>query len=329
MPISLTSSILNPESSPLYKDVQDFLREFAKNNQSLSIKVKKMALAQFISYLDDLTILNWQELHLKDIKSYICLRASKMPAKNQKTARLLPLSPASLRTHLSALRVFFKYLVDQKILPKNPILALKSPKLPQRLVKSINPETLINIIEQQPNNQLEIRDLAMLELFYASGLRLAELTNLCMHDLDFSSKEVRVNQGKGGKDRVIPLGSKAQDALLNWFEVRATWLKDSTIGTVFLNKHGLAISARQVSNRIKQFAKKSMPGINLHPHLLRHSMATHVLEGSADIRAVQELLGHADISSTEVYTQLDFAHLCRVYDSAHPRAHMKNLKKPK
>lgn len=316
---------LNPESSALYPIAEDFLTEFSRSNNSLSTKVKRVAIGQLIFYLDDLTINNWSDVHIKDIKSYMSLRTVPMTLQKQKGAKLMPLSAQSLRTHLSAIRVFFNYLVDHKIISNNLMVSIKSPKMPMCLPKTIEASRLARIIEQVPNDSFEIRDKAIIELFYSSGLRLEELANLDIPDIDLDTQEVRVNKGKGDKDRVVPLGAKARDALILWLTVRAQLLKDSNpqmpVMAFFLNRHGQRISTRQISNRIKEFARKSETGINLHPHLLRHCMATHVLESSRDIRAVQELLGHANIATTEIYTHLDFEHLARNYDMSHPRAH--------
>lgn len=314
----------------LYSIAEEFFFEFSQTNQTLSNKVKKTAIGQLIVYLDDLTIDNWADVHLKDIKSYIALRSHSMTLSAQKRAKLLPLSTHSLRTHLSAIRVFFNYLVDRKIIASNLILSIKPPKMPMRLPKSIEASRLATIIEQVPKDYLEIRDKAIIELFYSSGLRLEELANLDLNDIDLETQEVRVNQGKGDKDRIVPLGAQARDALILWLAVRSQLLKDVKapipVRAFFLNRYGQRISTRQISNRVKAFATKSGTGVNLHPHLLRHSMATHVLEGSRDIRAVQELLGHANIATTEIYTHLNFEHLAKNYDMSHPRAH-KNKKK--
>jgi integrase/recombinase XerC len=228
------------------------------------------------------------------------------------------LNPRSVQRRLSALRGFFNYLIREKVLKSNPAADIRAPKAAKRLPKTLDVDQVATLLERKPTDALSRRDLAMLELLYSSGLRLAELAGLDVTDLDLADRTVRV-LGKGSKTRVLPVGGKAVTALRAWLGERKSLVKDGA-GALFVGQNGRRLGARAIQRRIGRWAAGSNLNVPVHPHLLRHSFATHLLESSRDLRGVQELLGHADISTTQVYTHLDFAHLARIYDESHPRA---------
>lgn len=202
----------------------------------------------------------------------------------------------------------------------NPVVGLNAPKSPKKLPKPMDVDQLQQLFEQPAASVLEFRDRAMIELFYSSGLRLAELVSLNLNDIDFRDASLRVT-GKGRKTRQLPIGRMAIQALDQWLDQREQ-LASLEQQALFVSKQGKRISPRSVQLRLKKWALESGQG-NLHPHRLRHSFASHMLESSGDLRAVQELLGHADIATTQIYTHLDFQHLADVYDGSHPRAKKK------
>ena len=233
------------------------------------------------------------------------------------------LSSKSIARALSAWRGFYDYLVQHKGFTQNPVIGLRAPKTAKTLPHALSVDQAIQLVDIQGDGLLEVRDHAILELFYSSGLRLAELVNLDMGMLDFAEGTVTVT-GKGSKTRIVPLGSHAANALKNWLEKRAGISIDpKDQNAVFVTQQGRRITPRAVQYRVKSWAVKQGINTDMHPHLLRHSFATHVLQSSQDLRAVQEMLGHANISTTQVYTHLDFHHLAKIYDSAHPRAKKK------
>lgn len=232
------------------------------------------------------------------------------------------LSGCSLARVLSAWRGFFHYLIREHGLPVNPCVGLRAPKSPKALPDSLSPDEAVHLVEMKAETLLDVRDKAMFELLYSSGLRLAEMVNLDPVDLDFADASVRVT-GKGNKTRVVPLGKHAIAALQHWLTLRAS-LAQPEETAVFVGKNGKRIAHRTVQHQLRQWGIKQGIASNVHPHVLRHSFATHVLQSSGDLRAVQEMLGHASISSTQIYTHLDFQYLAKTYDSAHPRAKKKS-----
>jgi integrase/recombinase XerC len=228
------------------------------------------------------------------------------------------LGPRSVQRRLSALRGFFNYLIREKVLDANPAADIRAPKAPKRLPKTLDVDQVSSLLARSPKDGLGRRDVAMLELLYSSGLRLSELAGLDVTDLDLADRTVRV-LGKGSKTRVLPVGSKAVAAIRAWLVERKALVRDGG-GALFVGQGGRRLGARAIQRRIGRWARASGLNVPVHPHLLRHSFATHLLESSRDLRGVQELLGHADISTTQVYTHLDFAHLARIYDESHPRA---------
>lgn len=233
------------------------------------------------------------------------------------------LSSASIARMLSSWRGFFHYLVHHQGFKHNPVVGLRAPKSPRTLPNTLNIEQTNKLIELEGDDPLTLRDKAILELFYSSGLRLNELVSLNLTELDLAQGLVTVT-GKGNKTRTVPMGSKAIQALNTWLQCRPIWLtQDPNQPAVFVNKQGKRITGRNIEYRIKAWAVKQGLNTSVHPHMLRHSFASHVLQSSGDLRAVQEMLGHANISTTQIYTHLDYQHLTKVYDQAHPRARKK------
>ena len=229
---------------------------------------------------------------------------------------------ATVRRHLSSLRGFFRHLVDHGELRFNPALEVRAPKQAQPLPKTLTREDAARLVEAPAGDSaIAARDRAILELFYSSGLRLAELQGLDLDAFESDLSEVRVT-GKGSRQRVVPVGRKAREALRGWLRVRPE-CADAGERALFVSRLGTRLSRGSIGTRLAYWARRAGLGVRVHPHRLRHSFATHLLEESGDLRAVQELLGHASISTTQVYTHLDFAHLARIYDSAHPRARRK------
>jgi integrase/recombinase XerC len=228
------------------------------------------------------------------------------------------LSGRSIQRRLSALRTFYNYLLREHAVTHNPGLDVSAPRSEQHLPDTLNVDDIARLMNVTASDTLALRDIAILELMYSSGLRLSELVALDTGDMDYNEAMVRVT-GKGAKTRVLPVGSKAISALRAWMRVRPRQLADGETA-VFTGRGGKRLGVRAVQQRIKVFARRQGIAGSIHPHTLRHSFASHLLESSGDLRAVQELLGHADISTTQIYTHLDFQHLAQVYDKAHPRA---------
>ncbi|GGC92922.1 tyrosine recombinase XerC [Halopseudomonas salina] len=230
------------------------------------------------------------------------------------------LSGRSLQRLLSAVRTFYQYLIRERLCKHNPALDIRAPRSARKLPRALDADLTAQLLDDNSDDDwLLVRDHAMLELFYSSGLRLSELAGLDMHELDLAQGEVRV-LGKGSKTRLVPVGRMAREALQRWLKVRT--LSSTTEQALFIGQRGRRLTPRAIQLRVRRWGVANI-GQNLHPHMLRHSFASHVLESSGDLRAVQELLGHADIGTTQIYTHLDFQHLAEVYDKAHPRARRK------
>jgi integrase/recombinase XerC len=228
---------------------------------------------------------------------------------------------------LSAWRGFYHWLVRHRGFSANPVLGVRAPKAARPLPKALSVEAAQQLLDEQPRTAALVRDAAMFELLYSSGLRLGELIALNVDDgrLDLAQAEVTVT-GKGSKTRTVPIGAKAREALKAWIERRAE-LAAPGERALFVGGRGRRIAPSVVNTRLRAWARRRGLGQRVHPHMLRHSFATHMLQSSQDLRAVQELLGHASISTTQVYTHLDFQALAKVYDAAHPRARKKNASK--
>ena len=231
------------------------------------------------------------------------------------------LAPRSLARVLSGWRSFFGYALRLQLTAANPVDGIRPPKATKYLPATLSPDEAVRLVSFADDTADGIRDRAIFELLYSSGLRVSELTNLDIGAIDFSLHEVRVT-GKGDKTRIVPVGEHAIVALTRWLGTRAG-VKGHDTAALFLGKRGKRLSPRVVQTHIKTWATKQGLTIDPHPHMLRHSFASHLLQSSSDLRAVQEMLGHASIASTQVYTHLDFQHLAKVYDTAHPRAKRK------
>ncbi|NOT86125.1 MAG: tyrosine recombinase XerC [Methylococcaceae bacterium] len=227
----------------------------------------------------------------------------------------------SLQRELSAIRSFYKFLLKRHGVTANPAQQVRAPKQGRKLPKTLDVDQVTGLLEAGTDSLLEIRDLAIFELCYSSGLRLSELTALNVNDVDLHDQSLIVRHGKGNKSRFLPIGSKAVNALQHWLRHRTVATSDEL--AVFTSKQGKRLTQRSVQLRLAQWCIKKGITEHVHPHMLRHSFASHLLESSQDLRAVQELLGHSNISTTQIYTHLDFQHLARVYDQAHPRAKKK------
>ena len=228
----------------------------------------------------------------------------------------------TLARMLSAWRGFYDWLARDHGFTSNPCAGMRAPKSVKALPQALSPDEAVRLMEMPTEGDpLALRDKAMFELFYSSGLRLSELVNLPLSQIDLAAGMVRVT-GKGGKTREVPVGRFALEAVRNWLPEREKLVRHEEYG-LFVGKNGTRLTPRAVQYRVKQWAVKLGISADVHPHVLRHSFASHVLQSSGDLRAVQEMLGHANISTTQVYTHLDFQHLAKVYDAAHPRAKKK------
>lgn len=228
------------------------------------------------------------------------------------------LSPRSIQRRLSAARTFYDFLMREGHCARNPALDVRAPKIKKRLPGTLDADQMGRLLSFRVDDSLSARDKAIMELFYSSGLRLAELVGLRVAAIDLADRTVRV-LGKGNKTRIVPVGRQAVDALRRWLQERAGLAK-SGVDALFVSQRGRPLSVRSVQLRVGAWGRRMGLGVHVHPHMFRHSFATHLLESSGNLRGVQELLGHADIGTTQIYTHLDFQHLASVYETAHPRA---------
>jgi integrase/recombinase XerC len=289
---------------------------------------------QFIDYLRDVrqlsphTLSNYQR-DLASLQRY-CEEHSKQSAEQLVEADIRTwvsqlhrrgLAGSSIQRSLSAARSFFNYLSRERGRPRNPAASVQAPRKPRKLPKTLDADQVSKYLSFDEDTVIARRDRAITELFYSSGLRLAELVAVDINDIDQHSKLLTVT-GKGNKTRTVPVGSMALQAIARWLEVRPdnTAEEEDARLALFTSSRGQRISVRNIQARLKVQGRKSGMLQDVHPHMLRHSFASHMLESSGDLRAVQELLGHANISTTQIYTHLDFQHLAKVYDAAHPRA---------
>lgn len=295
--------------------------------------LRRMSAATLTAYRRDLTEL----AQLTAAAQVADLRALTQADVRRFAARLhgRGLAPASLARLLSAWRSFYRWLGQRQEVTVNPVVGVRAPRRARRLPKALPVDQAVRLVSQAPEDgALALRDKAMVELLYSSGLRLAELVSLdwrafgaeggqaaSVSWIDLPQREVVVT-GKGGKQRQVPLGAAAARALQAWLAVRGS-LARLEPRALFVSARGTRLAPRSVQQRLEQLARRLGLGVHVHPHVLRHSMASHVLQSSGDLRAVQELLGHANISTTQIYTQLDWQHLAKVYDAAHPRARRK------
>ncbi len=236
------------------------------------------------------------------------------------------LAPTSLARMLAAVRAFTRWGLKRDVFKRDPAAGVHAPKLKRRLPATLDVDEAVHLVEiEDTGSPLALRDRAMLELLYSSGLRLAEIAALDISDLDLAEGLVRVT-GKGAKTRIVPVGRQAREALRAWLKARSEFAAPGA-RAVFISRRGTRLAKRSIEARVTHQGRRQGLDRRVYPHLLRHAFATHLLESSGDLRAVQELLGHASLSTTQVYTHLDFQHLARTYDQAHPRAHRKKRNK--
>lgn len=286
---------------------------YLENERGLSartIKAYQHDLGQLMQFLDAEEIKRPDQVTQHHIRAFIAQRHRQ------------GLGGKSLQRMLSAVRSLFRWMLREGHAQHNPATPVRAPKSPRHLPATLDADTIAQLLNIPCDTPLAIRDKAIMELFYSSGLRLSELASLHWNQVDLASGMVTVT-GKGNRTRMVPVGRIATKALFEWHKARANFASLEE-PHVFVSQRGNPIAVRTIQTRIRYWAKRQGMPQNVYPHLLRHSFASHMLESSGDLRAVQELLGHADISTTQIYTHLDFQHLASVYDKAHPRAKKKS-----
>ncbi len=286
-----------------------------KFERGLSLKTQEhygLDLKKIIPYLQKNEILDWEGVDSPLLRTWVAKEYSG------------GIHPRSIARRLSTLRTLYRYFIREMWVKHNPVNGVQAPKIRHRLPDVPDVDITQHFLNVVPESEGDVRDLAMLEVTYASGLRLSELIHLKLPDIDFNEKNIRVI-GKGNKERIIPIGSKAIQAIELWLPIRNTWASEHSETILFITEKGRPLSPKSVHTRFSKWGQRFSPH-HLHPHMLRHAFASHLLESSGDLRAIQELLGHSSISSTQIYTQLNFQHLAKVYDQAHPRAHLKKKK---
>ncbi|MGR8942102.1 MAG: tyrosine recombinase XerC [Gammaproteobacteria bacterium] len=287
----------------------DFLSalEIEKRASKHTVSNYRRDLEHLVSYCTEKSIQQWSEVRQPHIRAHISARHRQ------------GLGSKSLQRELSAMRSFYHFLLKKHLVEINPAEHVQAPKQPRKLPKTLDVDQVTGLLEAGAHSELEIRDLAMFELLYSSGLRLSELVALNLYDIDLEDQALIVRSGKGGNTRILPIGSKAVSALRNWLPIRNN-TADISETALFTSSKGFRLSGRSVQLRLERWRIAKGIAERIHPHMLRHSFASHLLESSRDLRAVQELLGHSNIGTTQIYTHLDFQHLAEVYDQAHPRA---------
>ena len=310
----MAKAVFLPESLCSWRD--DYLRHLQdqRNYAEHTISNYRRHIDNAGAFFHSKNISQWSSVSPNVVKSFVHL------------CRKKDLKPRSIALALSSLRSFYKYLLTNDGATSNPVATISAPKFDKPLPKNLDVDQMSQLLEIDPQSDLAIRDRAMMELMYSSGLRLDELVSCNINDVDFINQEIWV-VGKGAKERILPVGKAAVEAVKAWLPIRDAYGGLSQ-EALFLSKKKQRISHRQVRTRMKQWGVEQNIDSNIHPHKLRHSFASHMLESSQDLRAVQELLGHANLSTTQVYTHLDFQHLAKVYDAAHPRAKLRSKHKP-
>ncbi len=261
---------------------------------------------QFIEFINAINVTDCCEVDSLHVRNFAGSR------------RRRGISARSLHRSLSAIRGFYNFLQREQLIENNPVADVSAPRMEKKLPDLLDVDEINRLLTEGPQNPLRLRDHAMMELMYSSGLRLAELVNLNIGAIDLSQGQVHV-LGKGNKSRYLPIGAAACKVLRRWLDARPNIAAENELA-VFVNNRGKRLSPRAVQQRLAQLGREQGLDKHVHPHMIRHSFASHLLESSGDLRAVQELLGHADISTTQIYTHLDFQHLAQVYDRTHPRA---------
>ncbi len=291
-----------------------WLKEREIQNQSAhTLRAYERDVSDFILFCGKRN-LPLSDLETSDLREYLAYKVERHQ-----------LSSSSLQRMLSAIRQFMKWAEHSEYMRFNPADNFQLKRQSRPLPGLVDIETVNQILDQpapetEAQQQMWLRDKAILELLYSSGLRLAEVQSLRIKDVDFNRQLLRIT-GKGNKTRIVPFGAKAKEAVMNWLQVYPLWHGDFVPeANVFITQKGNPLGARQIENRVKFQAQRAGVNVDLHPHLLRHCFASHMLSNSGDLRAVQEMLGHSNLTTTQIYTHVDFDHLAKVYDQAHPRA---------
>lgn len=299
------------DSSPLAPVLSRFLAHL-KHERQLSPRTRdayRRDIADLVAWLAARGVAAWRDVGEDHIRQWVA------------NAHRRGLSGRSLARRLAAVRGLCAYLVREGELRHNPAADIRAPRGGSRLPATMDADTVGRLLSLEGDDPLTRRDRAMLELFYSSGLRLTELAELAVNDLDLDEALVTVT-GKGARTRVVPVGRKAAATLRDWLAARRD-IADDGEDRVFISLRGTGLTPRAIQLRVRHWARRQGLGRNVHPHMLRHSFASHLLESSGNLRAIQELLGHSSLSTTQIYTHLDFQHLSEVYDRAHPRAKRK------
>ena len=293
-------------TSPILNDINEYLVFVSqvKNLSENTTKSYERDLKKLYLFLEKLNVTNYSE-----IKEEICSAwIGDLYSQNNK--------PKSIQRHLSSAKGFFRFLKKNNLISSSPFELVTAPKSSNTLPDVLSPEDVEQLLNFKPSNTIEIRDMAIVELMYSSGLRVSETVNINISDFEENMSFLRVI-GKGSKTRLVPMGRFAINAINNWLNERVK-ISNNT-DALFLNSKGSRLSVRSIQLRLKKMAiKQGLPPV--HPHMLRHSFATHMLESSGDLRTIQELLGHSSLSTTQIYTKLDYQHLAKIYDKSHPRA---------
>tara|TARA_B100000482_G_scaffold176078_1_gene145620 strand:+ start:1070 stop:1966 length:897 start_codon:yes stop_codon:yes gene_type:complete len=293
-------------NSFILNDIKEYL-VFVSQVKNLSENTSKSYerdLKKLDSFLKDLNISNYSQINVETCSAWI----GNLYSQNN--------NPRSIQRHLSSAKGFFRFLKKNNLIDSSPFDLVTAPKSSSTLPEVLSPEDVEQLLNFKPTNMIEIRDMAIVELMYSSGLRVSETVNININDFEENKSFLRV-LGKGAKTRLVPMGRFAINAIDDWLKERDKI--QSNTDALFLNTKGTRLTVRSIQLRLKKMAvKQGLPPI--HPHMLRHSFATHMLESSGDLRTIQELLGHSSLSTTQIYTKLDYQHLAKIYDQSHPRA---------
>jgi integrase/recombinase XerC len=307
------------QGSTLAANIEQFIRhlDHERGLSSHTVLNYRRDLKTLQLFCESLSLDHWPQLQMHHLRQFVA------------DGHRQGLAGSSQRRRLSSIRTFFHFLIKESLCQHNPALGVTAPKTGHRLPDTLDTDQVAQLLNVPVNDWYGLRDRAIMELFYSSGLRLAELVNADIHDISWDEGSIKVT-GKGNKQRLIPIGRLAMQALQAWQQDRRPLPVKNALenqDALFISERGRRISERNVQSRLRHWTRQqNLPG-KVHPHMLRHSFASHLLESSGDLRAVQELLGHADISTTQIYTHLNFQHLAEVYDKAHPRAHKKTSPK--
>jgi len=290
------------------KEYLDYCK-FERHLADLTLKAYTRDLSAFIDFQNNNNRSKLEDIQEQEVSDFLIEKFNKKS------------SPKSMARYKSSIKNFFNYLVHRHVIKNNPAAWVSTPKVRNKLPEVLDVDTMARLLNTSESTEIAHRDKAIIELFYSSGLRLSELSTIKWHDIDVQQGLLTVT-GKGNKSRLIPVGKQAKKALLAWKPFAKLWDKQNT-GFVFISKRGGQLKPRSIQARVKHWAQQQGLWERVYPHLFRHSFASHLLESSGNLRAVQEMLGHADIATTQIYTHLNFQHLAQVYDKTHPRAKRK------